>query len=80
MKEPQGQLESGGRFLLFIGLGTEIVGLILAAVWLGGILDEKMGTKGLFLSLLSFAGLIGWMVHILVLLKKTRSDDSEPPK
>lgn len=76
MTEPQGPQEKGGKYLLFIGLGTEIVGLILAAVWLGGLVDEKMETKGLFLSLFSFAGLIGWMIHILVLVKKTRTDET----
>lgn len=74
------QKNEKSRLLVFLGLGTEIVGLILAAVWLGGILDERFHTKGLFLSLLSFLFLIGWMVHILVLIKRMKADEESGGK
>lgn len=56
--------------LIFVGMGFEAVGVILASVWFGQWLDSTFHAKGLFTIILSFIGLGGWFAHIVFLLKK----------
>jgi len=56
--------------LVFIGVGFEAVGVVLASVWLGDILDKTFQTKGLFTIIITFIGLGGWFAHVLFMLKK----------
>ena len=58
------------KWLVFVGIGFEAVGIVLASLWLGQWLDEQYQQKGLFTILFTFAGLGGWFAHIMFLLKK----------
>jgi F0F1-type ATP synthase assembly protein I len=65
--------------MVLVGMGFELVGLIVASVMIGQILDEKFGTKGLLLLALTISCLVSWMVHLVYLLKrleKTAEQDS----
>jgi hypothetical protein len=56
--------------MVFVGVGFEAVGVVLASIWLGQWLDESFQMKGLFTILFSFVGLGGWFAHIVFLLKR----------
>lgn len=56
--------------LVFVGMGFEAVGVVLATVSLGQWLDTQFQAKGLFTIILAFVGLGGWFAHIIFLLKK----------
>ena len=56
--------------LIFTGIGFELVGIMLACMSLGSYLDKSMGWRGLGTALLMFAGLLGWMVHLVILMKR----------
>ncbi len=56
--------------LVFAAMGMELVGLIIASVMVGQWLDEKYGWKGMGVLVLSIAGLVGWLVHIVLLLRQ----------
>lgn len=58
------------KWLVFVGIGFEAVGIVLAAIWLGELLDAHFQTKGLFTILFTFTGMGGWFAHIFFLLKK----------
>jgi F0F1-type ATP synthase assembly protein I len=58
------------RYVVFVGMGIELVGIILTAVYVGQLLDAKYGTKGLGIAGLPMIGLAGWITHIVVLTKK----------
>ncbi len=60
--------------LVFVGMGFEAVGVVLASVWFGQWLDTTFQAKGLFTILLSFIGLGGWFAHIIFLLKKMNKE------
>jgi len=62
------------KYLVFIAIGFELVGLIVAAAILGKYLDDTYGLKGLGLIGLSFLALAGWLVHIIALVKKIESN------
>ncbi len=58
------------KYIVFSAIGIELVGLIVASIYLGQILDEKINTKGLFLVALPMLCLAGWIFQIVVLAKK----------
>lgn len=57
------------RGLVFTGIGFELVGLVIGAVTLGGVLDEKFDLKGIGTAGLIILCFIGWFCHLIVLLK-----------
>jgi F0F1-type ATP synthase assembly protein I len=63
-------------YIIFTAMGTELVGIILATLWIGQKLDEIYGLKGLAMISLSLIGLIGWLIQIVFLLKKLEKMDS----
>ncbi len=68
------------KYLIFMGMGFEIVGLIVGAFFLGTHLDKKYNTNGLIFVGLSLAGLVGWLIRVVWLinrLQKTEDKESE---
>ncbi len=57
------------KYLVFIGMGFELVGLVLASVYVGQYLDTKFELKGLGIVSMMVLGLVGWLVHIVQLVK-----------
>ena len=68
------------RYLVFLSMGFELVGLVLASVFLGQKLDEMWGTKGIVLLVLTLACLGGWMVHLVFLLKQIERAEERDSK
>lgn len=62
------------KYLVFIGMGTELVGIIVVMAYLGKFLDEYLKTNGLMIALMSFAGLGTWIYHITFLLKRLENN------
>lgn len=62
------------KALVFTAMGFELVGLILGCIFIGQWVDEKYGTHGLGLVGFSALGLIGWLLHIVQLLKAYEAD------
>ena len=65
------------KMLVFAAMGMELVGLIVASVLIGQWLDERYQLKGLAVLGLSIGGLVGWLVHIVVLLRQMDSTQSD---
>ncbi|MCB0369084.1 MAG: hypothetical protein KDD45_06430 [Bdellovibrionales bacterium] len=62
------------KYILFIGIGFELVGLIVGAIYLASFLEEKYGNKGTISAGLILIALVAWFVHIYYLLRKLYSD------
>lgn len=62
--------------MVFVGMGFEIVAAILGAIYVGGLIDHQFGWNGMATISLIILFFIGWVVHIVVLLKRF-TDDSE---
>ena len=58
------------KYWIFLSMGFELVGLVITSVFIGQSLDEKLGTRGISLLILTLASLAGWMVHLIFLLKR----------
>lgn len=69
-----------GKYLVFGSMGFELVGLILGAYYIGGYFDRKYGTDGVIFVVLSFVGLIGWLIQIILLLQKFAKEDEQAEK
>lgn len=67
---------NNNKLIVFVGMGFELVGIILACIYLGKAMDENWGTRGMGLALVPMVGLVGWIVQIVMLTK--RFDKAEP--
>jgi F0F1-type ATP synthase assembly protein I len=65
------------RYLIFTSIGFELVGIMLGSVYLGQALDDHFRTKGIALSILMFAGLASWFIHLVFLLRRIQKEDEE---
>lgn len=63
------------KYLIFAGMGFELVGLILGAYFVGNHFDNKYQTNGLIFVGLSFAGLIGWLVRVIWLINRLQKQE-----
>lgn len=58
-------------------MGFELVGIMLASIYLGQKIDETYATKGVALIALMFIGLASWLTHMLMLLRRIEKNTSE---
>lgn len=65
------------KYLIFMGMGIELVGLVISSLYLGKWIDEKYNLKGLGMVLFSMCALAGWIYHIVLLTKKLDREKSE---
>lgn len=62
------------KYLVFAGIGFELVGLILAAVYISDFLEKKFPSGGLIMVGLLLAVLAGWLVQVIWLLKQIKPE------
>ena len=63
--------------LVFIGIGFELMGIVLAALIIGEKLDKYYGKNGVFVIIFLICGFISWTFHFVFLLKRMMNDDDE---
>ncbi len=61
--------------LIFMGIGFELVGLVIGSVYFGGILDAHFGWEGMGVAGLIVLTFLGWMFHFIVLIKRFMAED-----
>jgi MFS family permease len=61
--------------LIFMGIGFELVGLVIGSVYFGGILDAHFGWQGMGVVGLIVLTFAGWLVHFIVLIKRFMADE-----
>lgn len=67
-------------YLVFVGMGFELVGLIIACLFIGQWVDNTYGTKGLGVAGFSVLALVGWLVHLIQLLKQVEKESEDLSK
>jgi F0F1-type ATP synthase assembly protein I len=63
------------KAIVFAGMGFELVGLILAGLYMGQMIDKTYNLKGLATAGLSLLVLTGWMVQLVFMLKKYLAEE-----
>ena len=64
------------RSMVFMGMGFELVILVLGAAYLGKYIDEYFGTAGYWTAGLIVCFMISWFYHLIVLIRKINGDDT----
>lgn len=57
------------KFAAFIGMGAEMIALMLLGVYLGGKADQAWSLSGLGMGLGVLLALILWFIHLMIQLK-----------
>jgi ATP synthase protein I len=61
----------------YVSLGFELVGLIVASVFIGRYLDQRFGWPGWGVASGVIIGFIGWIVHVYVVVQRlAKAEDS----
>lgn len=63
--------------LVFLGMGFELLGLILGGLYIGGAIDAHMGWPGYGVAFLVVICMVSWMIHLIVLLKRFMADTED---
>ena len=66
--------------LVFVGMGFELLGLVIGALYLGQIIDKYMGWSGYAVAGLLIVVMISWVLHLVVLLKRFIKDMPDDPQ
>jgi F0F1-type ATP synthase assembly protein I len=66
------------KYIVFAGIGFELIGLIVVSVYAGEYLDARWPSKGLWVAGLILLSLVGWMIQLVFMLKNTQKKDSPP--
>ena len=53
-----------------MGLGFELLGLILGALFLGQAIDDRYNLNGYGIAVLVIVVMFSWMYHLFILLKR----------
>lgn len=65
------------KYIVFAGVGFELVGLIVIGVYAGEYLEQIKPTKGLWVAGLIVLSLVGWMIQLVYMLKNTEKQKSD---
>lgn len=65
------------KYIVFASIGFELVGLMVASIFLGEAIDRHYQTKGIAIAALMFIALASWLVHVLFLLRRFQNEDPE---
>ncbi len=57
------------KYLVFIGMGFELIGIVFAGLWIGMWIESQKPMKNLWPVLIIFAGLGAWFFRVMKLLK-----------
>jgi hypothetical protein len=63
------------KYIVFAGLGFELVGLILGSAFAGNWIDQNYPTKGLGVVGFSVLALAGWLSHVVLLSRKMNAQN-----
>ena len=65
------------KYIVFASIGFELVGLMVASIFLGQAIDQRYQTKGIAIAALMFIALASWLIHVLFLLRRIQNEDPE---
>lgn len=63
------------RSAVYLGLGSEFVGLVAACFYIGNLIDQKFGTRGFGVIGGVFVAMVAWTAHFIYVV---RTSGAEP--
>jgi len=65
------------KYALFAGIGLELVGITAFSLWIGQKLEKAYPIGGLFIVICLLIGFSGWVVRIILSLRKLSDTPSK---
>ncbi|MGZ3742261.1 MAG: AtpZ/AtpI family protein [Pseudobdellovibrionaceae bacterium] len=65
------------KYIIFASIGIELVGIMMASIYLGQLIDKTYQTKGFGLIIFMFVGLASWLTHVVLLLRRFEKNDKK---
>ena len=68
--------------IVFTGIAFELLGLCVGGFYLGQQIDQHFGWKGTAQTYLVLLLLVGWFIHLIILLQKFEKENAhdDPPQ
>ncbi len=60
------------QYAYFMAMGFELVGIEVALIYIGSLIDKEYGWPGYALIVGAMAGLVSWLVHVTLALRKIK--------
>ncbi|MBC7371844.1 MAG: AtpZ/AtpI family protein [Bdellovibrionaceae bacterium] len=67
------------KYLIFTSIGFELVGIMVASIYLGQLIDDHYKTRGVALIVLMFTGLASWFIHLIFLIRRIQKSEPDEP-
>lgn len=58
------------QYVVFLGLGFEILGLVVSMVYIGSLVDEHYHWEGMGVAAGAVLAMVAWLVHVIVILRR----------
>lgn len=65
------------KYLVFLSIGFELVGLMLASYFIGPAIDKTFSLHNVGFLVLSIISLIGWLVRVIWLLQRIEKSENQ---
>lgn len=65
------------KYLVFVGMGFELIGIVLVSLWIGVWIESQRPMKNLWPVILVFAGLAAWFYRVIKLLKNMNDQNEK---
>ena len=65
--------------IMFLGIGFELIMMCVGGAYLGNMIDQKMGWNNIATASLVIILLIGWFIHLFVLIRRYEKDNHADP-
>ncbi len=67
--------------IAFMGMGFELAAVVLGGIFIGGVLEKHFGwTPGYGMAFFIVVGMLSWLYHLIVLLKRFMAEDDPSAK
>lgn len=65
------------KYIVFMGIGFELLGLVGVGVYISSVLEAKYQSNGVITAGVLILCLVLWMIHLIILMKKTMNKKND---
>ncbi len=65
------------KYLVFTGLGFELLGFVLSGLYVGSVLDRTLGTEDLWKGIIVISFIVVWFAHFFLMVRKILREEGK---